>query len=86
LPEPQYIPKREKSNGKQNYLCKDCGRQFISGQDITYQGCLFWVVSLVNIMFVRGIGHQYGVEHQYHQGLKSPHIRYLPDKTTENSL
>jgi transposase-like protein len=56
LPDPHHIPKRKKNNGKQNYLCKDCGRQFISDQDITYQGCRSWVVNLIKIMFVRGIG------------------------------
>jgi transposase-like protein len=45
----------KKSNGKQKYLCKDCGRQFISNQDITYQGCRSWVVNLIKIRFVRGI-------------------------------
>ncbi|MDR1445013.1 MAG: IS1 family transposase, partial [Treponema sp.] len=28
----------KKSNGKQNYLCKDCGRQFISDHEMTYRG------------------------------------------------
>jgi transposase-like protein len=53
---PTIVRNGKKSNGKQNYLCKDCGRQFISGQDITYRGCLSGVVNLVNTMFVRGIG------------------------------
>ena len=29
------LSKREKSNGKQNYLCTRCGRQFISDHDIS---------------------------------------------------
>ncbi|MDR2150510.1 MAG: hypothetical protein LBO67_06795 [Spirochaetaceae bacterium] len=41
----------KKSKGKQNYRCKDCGRQFISDHGRTYQGCLSWVVELVNSMF-----------------------------------
>jgi transposase-like protein len=46
----------KKNNHKQNYRCKDCGRQFISSHELTYRGCLPEIVSLVNIMLVRGIG------------------------------
>jgi IS1 family transposase/transposase-like protein len=46
----------KKDNHKQNYLCKDCGRQFISDHEITYRGSLSGIVSLVKIMLVRGIG------------------------------
>jgi predicted CXXCH cytochrome family protein len=46
----------KKSNGKQNFLCTKCGRQFISGHEITCQGCHSWIVNLVKIMLVRGIG------------------------------
>jgi IS1 family transposase/transposase-like protein len=56
LPQSKHIPEREKSNGKQNYLCKDCGHQFIGGHNITYRGCLSRIASLVKIMLVRGIG------------------------------
>ena len=28
-----------KAYGVQNYLCKDCGRQFIGDHALTYQGC-----------------------------------------------
>jgi transposase-like protein/transposase len=46
----------KKYNGKQNYLCTQCGRQFISGREMTYQGCLSRVIEMVKIMLVRGIG------------------------------
>jgi transposase-like protein len=46
----------KKSNGTQNYICKDCGRQFASGHEMTYRGCLPRVVSLVKTMLVRGTG------------------------------
>ncbi|MDR1302153.1 MAG: IS1 family transposase [Treponema sp.] len=46
----------KKGNHKQNYLGKDRGRQFISDHEISYQGCLSGIVSLVKIMLVRGIG------------------------------
>jgi transposase-like protein len=39
--------------GKQNFLCKECGRQFISGHERTYNGSSSWVK---NLMLVRGIG------------------------------
>jgi IS1 family transposase/transposase-like protein len=45
-----------KDKGKQNYLCKDCGRQFISDLEMTCRGCLSGIASLVKIMLVRGIG------------------------------
>ena len=28
-----------KSYGKQNYLCKDCHRQFVGDHNLTYRGC-----------------------------------------------
>jgi transposase-like protein len=45
----------KKDNRKQNYRCKDCGRQFISSHEITYRGCLPAIVNLVKIMLVRGM-------------------------------
>ncbi|MDR3174056.1 MAG: IS1 family transposase, partial [Treponema sp.] len=33
----------KKSKGKQNYRCKDCGRQFIPDHERTYNGTLSWV-------------------------------------------
>jgi IS1 family transposase/transposase-like protein len=46
----------KKSKGKQNYLCKDCGHQFISDHERTYKGTLSWVKNMIKIMLVRGVG------------------------------
>jgi transposase-like protein len=46
----------KKGNGKQNYRCGRCGRQFIGDYQMTYPGCLSGVVAMVKIMPVRGIG------------------------------
>ncbi|MDR0569517.1 MAG: hypothetical protein LBG87_09980 [Spirochaetaceae bacterium] len=46
----------KKSNGSRNYLCKDCGRQFIADHEKTYRGCLTGIAELVKIMLVRGVG------------------------------
>jgi predicted RNA-binding Zn-ribbon protein involved in translation (DUF1610 family) len=46
----------KKSKGKQNYQCKDRGRQFLSDHEKPYRGCLSRVVELVKIMLVRGMG------------------------------
>jgi transposase-like protein len=46
----------KKSKGKQNYLRKDCGRQFINGRERTYNGPLSRVKSMIKIMPVRGVG------------------------------
>jgi transposase-like protein len=56
LPQSQHIPEREKNNAKQNYLCKECGRQFISDHERTYKGTLSWVKDMIKIMLVRGVG------------------------------
>jgi transposase-like protein len=45
-----------KYNSKQNYLCKDCGRQFITEADKSYVGCRQGIGELVKRMFVRGSG------------------------------
>ena len=45
----------KKYNGKQNYLCTQCGRRFASDHEMTYRGCLSWVVEPVKIMLVRNI-------------------------------
>ena len=45
----------KKYNGKQNYLCTQCGRLFASDHEMTYRGCLSWVVEPVKIMLVRNI-------------------------------
>jgi IS1 family transposase/transposase-like protein len=46
----------KKSNGTQNYICKECGRQFIADSEKTYQGSLSGIEDKIKIMLVRGIG------------------------------
>jgi IS1 family transposase len=46
----------KKRNGVQNYLCGDCGRQFIADSDRVYQGTLWIVGELIKRMLVRGCG------------------------------
>jgi transposase-like protein len=46
----------KKSKGKQNFIRKDCGRQFISDHERTYNGTLSWIKDRIKIMLVRGIG------------------------------
>jgi IS1 family transposase/transposase-like protein len=46
----------KKYNGKQNYRCKGCGRQFIAEEDKSYNGCRAGIEELVKRMFVRGSG------------------------------
>jgi transposase-like protein len=41
----------KKNKGKQNYRCKNCGRQFISEHERTCKGTLSWV----KIMLVTGV-------------------------------
>jgi len=48
-------------NGKktykvQNYLCKECGRQFIADSDRTYKGTIAWVFGAIKRALVRGCG------------------------------
>ena len=48
-------------NGKktykaQNYLCKDCGRQFIADSDRTYKGTIAWFLGTIKRALVRGCG------------------------------
>jgi transposase-like protein len=45
----------KKSNGKQNYLCKDCVRQFIPDHERACKGTLSWVKDMIKIMLVRGV-------------------------------
>jgi transposase-like protein len=40
--------KREKNKGKQNYLCKEYRRQFISEHERTCKGTLSWVKNMFN--------------------------------------
>ena len=44
----------KKINKKQNYLCKDCKRQFVGDHNLTYNGCHSGINNLVKIMLVRG--------------------------------
>jgi len=53
---PNVVRNGRKSNGKQNYLCRACGRQFISDEDRVYLGTIPALVGLVKIMLVRGCG------------------------------
>ena len=46
----------KKYNGPQNYLCKICGKQFISDHEKTYVGSISWITSMIKIMLVRGVG------------------------------
>jgi hypothetical protein len=39
-----------------NKITSAPGRQFISDHEMTYHGCCSWVVNLVKIMLVRGMG------------------------------
>jgi IS1 family transposase/transposase-like protein len=47
---------KKSKSGKQNYICKDCGKQFIEEQDLEQEGRKFWVINLVKILLVRGMG------------------------------
>jgi len=46
----------KKSNTKQNYLFRDCGRQFIGDHSLTYNGCNSDLKHKIELMFVRGVG------------------------------
>ncbi len=46
----------KKSTKKQNYLCKDCGRQFIGDHALSYKGCHSRLTQKILLMLVRGIG------------------------------
>ena len=45
-----------KSCGKQNYLCKNCGRQFVGDHAFTYKGCHSQIVNRIITMLARGCG------------------------------
>ena len=45
-----------KPSRKQNYLCKDCGRQFIGGHALKYKGCHSSLTQKILPMPVRGVG------------------------------
>ena len=46
----------QKTYQKQNYLCKDCGRQFIGDHALTYKGCHSKLYKRIEKMLVRGVG------------------------------
>jgi len=46
----------KKSYKAQNYLCKECGRQFIADSDRTYKGTIAWFVGAIKRALVRGCG------------------------------
>ena len=46
----------KKADGKQNYKCNACNRQFISEHERTYMGSVTWIDFIVKRMLVRGIG------------------------------
>jgi predicted CXXCH cytochrome family protein len=45
-----------KINKKQNYLCKNCHRQFIGDHNLTYKGCHSDLSTKIKKMLVRGVG------------------------------
>ena len=45
-----------KASGKQNFLCKSCGRQFIGDHALTYKGCHSKVYNRIKKALVRGVG------------------------------
>ena len=46
----------KKPNGIQNYRCKNCRKQFIRDEERTYRGSLSWMIGLIKIFLVRGVG------------------------------
>jgi len=53
---PNIVRNGKKSNRAQNYLCKSCGKQFISDLERTYRGTLSYIADMIKIMLVRGNG------------------------------
>jgi IS1 family transposase/transposase-like protein len=53
---PNIVRNGKKSNRAQNYLCKACGKQFISDLERTYRGTFSYIAGLIKIMLVRGAG------------------------------
>ena len=45
-----------KSYGVQNYLCKDCKKQFIADCDRVYNGTIVWIINAIKRALVRGCG------------------------------
>lgn len=50
------IKNGKKENGKQNYLCKKCNRQFIGDHALTYKGAHSDLSRKIALMLVRGVG------------------------------
>ena len=46
----------KKSSQKQNYFCKECGRQFIGNHALTYKGWHSELIQKILVMLVRGFG------------------------------
>jgi IS1 family transposase/transposase-like protein len=53
---PNIVRNGKKRNCTQNYLCKACGKQFISDPERTYHGTLSNITNLIKIMLVRAVG------------------------------
>jgi len=45
-----------KSYGKQNYCCKNCGRQFVGDHALDYKGARSDMAHRIELMLVRGVG------------------------------
>jgi transposase-like protein len=48
--------KGKKQRGQQNYLCKECGRQFIGDHALKYKGSHSSLIKRILMMPVRGAG------------------------------
>jgi hypothetical protein len=48
----EYKKNGKKINKKQNYCCKDCGRQFIGDHALTYKGCHSKLKKRIELMLV----------------------------------
>jgi IS1 family transposase/transposase-like protein len=46
----------KKKYNKQNYMCKNCGHQFIGDHALTYKGCHSKLYKRIEMMLVRGVG------------------------------
>ena len=56
LPRAEYKENGIKHNGKQNYLCRDCYRQFVGDHNLTYPGCHSGIDRTILKMLVRNCG------------------------------
>ena len=46
----------KKSNGKQNYYCNNCNKQFIGDHALSCKGCHSELKQKILLMFTRGVG------------------------------